>query len=300
MSNKGLFTYLPGEEASFNFLLKLVENLDTYSLKELVKTSIFKHFLINKTLQQKLSKLINEKLYQFRNSLTIEDKLINVFGNLMAFNNDGANIVTVSDNKALGVLNVDTGECNNLLESYADAHQSVAFNHDGTKIVSTSLGDDTIRVWNVDTGECIVTLESDTDEGMLVALNHNGTKIASVDYRKIFVCNIDTGERKIISLNHTRAVSSVGFNHGKDDPNPGTKIVCGSKDNKISVWNVDTGECNNTLEGHWDSVTSVEFNHDGTKIVSGSYDKTIRVWNVDTGVCILTLEGHTGVHISCI
>ena len=39
---------------------------------------------------------------------------------------------------------------------------SVAFNHDGTKIVSGSW-DKTIRVWNVDTGECIVTLEGHTD-----------------------------------------------------------------------------------------------------------------------------------------
>ena len=37
----------------------------------------------------------------------------------------------------------------------------LAFNHDGTKIVSGS-SDKTIRVWNVDTGECILTLKGHT------------------------------------------------------------------------------------------------------------------------------------------
>ena len=166
MSKKGLFSSLPGGEASFYFLLKLVENLDANSLKELVKTSLFKDLIINEQLQQKLAKLINKKLYQFRNSLTIEVKLsVDVYSKLVAFNNDDTNIISVSDNK-LRVWNVDTGECISTLECNPYYVRSVGFNHDGTKIVSTSWND-TIRVWNVDTSECIVTLEC----------HHDGTNI---------------------------------------------------------------------------------------------------------------------------
>ena len=72
-----------------------------------------------------------------------------------------------------------------VLEGHTNYVMSVAFNHDGTKIVSGS-SDNTIRVWNVDTGECIVTLEG--HEGYLrssvesVGFNRDGTKIVSGSY----------------------------------------------------------------------------------------------------------------------
>jgi WD40 repeat protein len=88
-------------------------------------------------------------------------------------------------------------------------------------------------------------------------------------------------------------VKSVAFNKGKNDLNPGTKIVSGFADKTIRILNVDTGELEKTFEGHIKGVLSVGFNHDGTKIVSGSSDNTIRIWNVDTGELEKTLEGHT-------
>ena len=80
------------------------------------------------------------------------------------------------------------------LEGHTDSVTSVAFNHDGTKIVSGS-EDKTIRVWNVDTGECILTLKGHTDYVKSVAFNHDGTKIVSgSDDKTIRVWNVDTGE----------------------------------------------------------------------------------------------------------
>ena len=185
-----------------------------------------------------------------------------------------------------------------VLKGHTSDVNSVAFNHDGTKIVSGS-DDNTIRVWNVDTGESILTLKGHTSEVYSVGFNHDGTKIVSGSFDEtIRVWNVDVKSDNygecILTLKDQwlYSVRSVGFNHD------GTKIVSKSSTEDLRVWNVNTGESILTLKGHRRTVRSVGFNHDGTKIVSGSFDRTIRVWNVDVksdnyGQCILTLKGHT-------
>ena len=82
---------------------------------------------------------------------------------------------------------MDTGECIVTLKGHTSCVISVAFNHDGTKIVSGSC-DKTIRVWNVDTGECILTLEGHT---LNQAFNHDGTLYLDRNDNTIRVWNVD-------------------------------------------------------------------------------------------------------------
>ncbi|KAF8481389.1 hypothetical protein JB92DRAFT_3149242 [Gautieria morchelliformis] len=148
-------------------------------------------------------------------------------------------------------------------EGRTDCARSVAFSHDGKRIVSGSR-DNTIRVWNADTRELIsAPFEGHTDWA-------------------IRVWNADTG--KVISApfeGHTDWVMSVAFSHD------GKRIVSGSFDKAIRVWNADSGEVISApFKGHTHLVSSVAFSHDGKRIISGSDDKTIRVWNADTGEVI--------------
>ena len=143
---------------------------------------------------------------------------------------------------------MDTGECIVTLEGHTGYVMSVAFNHDGTKIVSGSY-DETSRLWNEDV---------DNDNRIIT----------------IRVWNVDTGECMVTLKGHTDIIRSVALNHD------GTKIVSGSRDKTIRVWNVDTGECILTLEGHICGVRSVAFNHDGTNIISVSNNNTIDVWEM--------------------
>ena len=234
-NTKGYFDLLPGGSSGFCQIANIIDYLDKKSLQEFIKTSIFKRFFKNKKYQNDLYKFINNRLYKFENHLTLKGHTDRVRS--VEFN-------------------------------------SVAFNHDDTKIVSGSY-DRTIRVWNVDTDECILTLKGHTEYVRSVVFNYDGTKIVSgSDDNTIRVWNVDTCECILTLKGHTDFVNSVGFNHD------GTKIVSGSIDKTIRVWNVDTGECILTLEGHKGYVDSVVFNHDGTKIVSASHDNTIRVWEM--------------------
>ncbi|KAF8466772.1 quinon protein alcohol dehydrogenase-like superfamily [Gautieria morchelliformis] len=195
------------------------------------------------------------------------------------------------------VWNADAGEVISApFEGHTDTVSSVAFSHDGKRIVSGS-DDNTIRVWNADTGELIsAPFEGHTDTVLSVAFSHDGKRIVSgSDDQTIRVWNTDIGE--VISApfeGHTNWVRSVAFSHD------GKRIVSGSDDNKIRVWNADTGELISApFEGHTDTVLSVAFSHDGKRIVSGSDDNTIRVWNADTGELISApLEGHTDTVLS--
>ena len=203
---------------------------------------------------------------------------------------------------------------------------SVAFNHDGSRIVSGSF-DKTVRVWNAATGTCVATLTGHSDLVRSVAFNHDGSRIVSGSKDKtVRVWNAETGEQ-MMKFTHDDWVASVAFSPD------GTRIVSASNDNSLRLWNANTGKTD--VLQHTKSFTSVAFSPDGTRIVSGcidktvrvhnanaldaiplqmkhamtvnsvafspsgilvvsaSKDKTVRVWNAATGTCVATLTGHS-------
>ena len=126
---------------------------------------------------------------------------------------------------------------------------SLAFNSDGSKLVSGGVGSDTtggfpIKIWNTS------TLGDATPTASLIATL--------------------TG--------HTENVTSVVFS--PDD----SKIISGSYDDTIKIWDAnDTGNISvpiATLAGHSDNVNVVTFSPDGTRLASSSNinDNTIKIW----------------------
>jgi WD40 repeat protein len=183
-------------------------------------------------------------------------------------------------------------------ESCCDQSGAVAFNHDGTQVVSANYCDEsrlcrlesyeeTVCVWDVRTGELAQTLRVHSDWVTSVAFNHDGTQIVCGGAWAVGVWDARTGELAQTMRGHSDRVTSVAFNHD------GTQIVSGSWDNTVCVWDARTGELAQTLRGHSDGVSSVAFNHDGTQIVSGSNDKTVCVWDARTGELAQTLRGHS-------
>ena len=112
---------------------------------------------------------------------------------------------------------------------------SVAFNHEGTKIVSGSV-DKTIRIWNVN-GELLKTLEVHTDSINSVAFDHDGMRIVSgSDDKTIRIWDVLNGDLlKTLQIprdsnEYYRSILSVAYNHD------GTKIVSGSYGGKIALY----------------------------------------------------------------
>ena len=76
------------------------------------------------------------------------------------------------------VWNVATGEMEQTLNGHTSSVNSVAFNDDGTKVVSGS-SDNTMQVWDVATVEMEQTLNGHTADVCSDAFNDDGTTVVS-------------------------------------------------------------------------------------------------------------------------
>jgi WD40 repeat protein len=165
--------------------------------------------------------------------------------------------------------------------------KSVAWNNDGSKILSSST-DKTIKIWDSNIGELLNTFEGHTESVYSVVWSSDNAKILSGSADKtVKIWNADTGELLNTLLGHESGVTSVAWS--RDD----LLIASGSSDTTIVVWDANTGALWKKLEGHSNYVDSVSWSPDNRKLVSGSEDKTIKIWDAKNGSLLRSLEGHT-------
>ena len=69
-------------------------------------------------------------------------------------------IASGSDDQTIRLWDVGTGECLKILFGHSSPVYSVAFNSNGTTVISGSHGG-IIKLWNTQTEECLLTLRSD-------------------------------------------------------------------------------------------------------------------------------------------
>jgi hypothetical protein len=173
-----------------------------------------------------------------------------------------------------------------VLKGHNGAIYTLAFNHDGSRLVTGS-GDNTAIVWNMETFKKIKTLEGHDDWIHTLAFNHDGSRLVTgSDDSTAIVWNMETFEQIKTLEGHQDYIRTLAFNHD------GSRLVTGSGDTTAIVWNMETFEPIKTLKGHEDDIRTLAFNHDGTRLVTGSADNTAIVWNMLTFEQIKTLDGH--------
>ncbi|KAM0169115.1 hypothetical protein ACHAPF_010301 [Botrytis cinerea] len=162
----------------------------------------------------------------------------------VAFSPDGKVVASGSDDKAIRLWDVATGESLQTLEGHSNWVTSVAFSPDG-KVVASGSYDKTIRLWDVATGKSLQTLEGHSESVSSVAFSPDGKVIASGSYDKtIRLWDVATGKSLQTLEGNSSWVNSVAFS-------PDGKVVASSsRDKTIRLWDVATGELAQTLEGH--------------------------------------------------
>ena len=169
------------------------------------------------------------------------------------------------------------GSYKQTLEGHSKFATSVAFSHDGQKIVS-GFCERTVQVWDAATESLQQTLEDHLDSVTSVTFSRNGQKIVSRSRNiTVQVWDATTGLLQQTLKGHLGLVTSVAFSHDSQ------KIVSGSNDKTVRVWDVATGSLQQTFQGHYSSVISATFSHDSQKVIFRTKHNTIQVWDVATG-----------------
>ncbi|HEY9631702.1 MAG TPA: NACHT domain-containing protein [Coleofasciculaceae cyanobacterium] len=212
------------------------------------------------------------------------------------------------------------------LRGHGDWVQSLAFNADGSTLISTSSDqtiklwdvrtetcmntfvvhskvyvvtiapdeqvfatcspDGSIKIWDFATGQCLQTLRDHHDIAWALAFSPDGTLISSSRDRTIKLWDWQMGHCIKTLEGHPNRVNFVSV-----IDNGSTLVSAG--DQMIKLWDLQTGECLRSLEGHANKITRSSISADGALLASSSFDYTIRIWDLHTGDCLQVLDQHT-------
>ncbi|HAG79853.1 MAG TPA: serine/threonine protein kinase [Cyanobacteria bacterium UBA12227] len=214
--------------------------------------------------------------------------------NSVAISPNGNTLASGSDDKTIGLWDLNRGKVISILTGHSQAVNSVAFSPDGTQLASGS-DDQTIKVWNWQNKEEIYTLSGHSHKVKSVAFSPDGKLLASGSWDKtVKLWDVQTGELMGAIASHNLQVSSVAFSPC------GNFLASASFDRTVRLWNLSTKpnselffELNKNFIGHAWAVFAVAFSADGKIIASGSDDKTIQLWDLETGQLLRTILGHS-------
>lgn len=231
--------------------------------------------------------------------------------------------------KVINLWDTKTSELRRTLSGHKMDIKSIAFNHDGTRLVSASV-DDTSRVWDVDSGESITTLSGHTASVLTANFSRYGKFVvtAGVD-RTARIWDSQTGELIYILKGHRGRVFHARFSQDdkmvatlSDDrtaklwrsldgkllssvelnsrPHGGTFLdgtfyaIASSPENDLRVWDVGAAKPIATFSGHKRWIANARISPDGRRVATPGFDMTARVWDVESQAPFMKLEGHTG------
>ena len=174
-----------------------------------------------------------------------------------------------------------------LLNSHTAATSNIAFNTDGSVLISWDSGG-YARQWDVKLGRHLRTFGVRTSPYGRSAFSADGGILVFRSYDALMWWDFQSGIRRMLYRLVGRSIKSLAVSPD------GSLVATGSEGGTVSLWDVKADAELHMLTGHTDAVTSVAFSPDGRTLASGegAKDGTLRLWNVKTGEHLKTFTRH--------
>jgi WD40 repeat protein/beta-lactamase regulating signal transducer with metallopeptidase domain len=206
----------------------------------------------------------------------------------VACSSDGKTLAVAGEERAIKLIDADTGATRMVLEGHEDVVSRVAFSPDGQTLASAGF-DGNVILWDVQTGKRKHTLKGHENWVFFATFSPDGHTLATSGYDKtVRLWDVKTGKPLAMLGKHKAGVRAVAFSAD------GRWLACGEADKSIRVYDLATKEEVAHLKGHEDSIRTVAFAPDGKAIASGAEDNTVRLWDLASGKQ-LALHRHTDV-----
>ncbi len=211
--------------------------------------------------------------------------------NGVAVARDGSLAVSASDDRNVGVWNLESGALTAMLTGHGGSVNSVAMDQ-SSRLVLSGGGDFASRdyvllLWDLKEMRLVRELKGHQKKVNSVCLSHDGRLAASGgDDRTVRFWDTLTGEEIAQWTAHEGPVRAVCFS--RDARN----LFSGGADHKVKVWDVDSRNCLRTLEGHTGQINSLAVGLTKRYVVSAASDRTLRLWDLATGRCERVMSGH--------
>ncbi len=188
-----------------------------------------------------------------------------------AFSPDGKRFAAVTSAGAVQVRSLSGVPDSLLLGEHRDV-TAAAFNHDGTRLVTTSLNG-TVQLWDAVGGRSLA-VRGDTMGPALTAaaFSRDGERVLTVSVDSTArLWDARSGDLLATLRGHTGAVTSAAFA-------PDGRVVTASRDGTARVWDADGAGDPVVLKDDGRSIQSAAFSRDGGQIWTVSEDGTVRRW----------------------
>jgi len=185
-----------------------------------------------------------------------------------------------------------------VFEGHTDRILDVAFSHDGTQLVSTSL-DQSIRLWDITSETAAVIIPNFS---WRVVFSNDGNFVASgADDWTVRVWDVNSGDMVGLPLTgHIGRITSVTFS--PDD----RIVISGSSDGNVRIWDWHHGPnlvTEKVMSNRTSGIVYVRFSTNGRRALSVSRAQRICVWDTVTGATILaplSVSGPEGLRVSSV
>lgn len=194
-----------------------------------------------------------------------------------AFSRDGKRIAVAGTDRALHVLNVESGEELYASEIHSDWVFGVAFSEDGTRLASAGR-DKTVKVSEAKDGKFLKNLATLEGAVMRVVPRPGSQQfLVGADSNQAILYDAKEGKEIRKLENQPGSVLAAAFN------SDGKLLAISGSAKEVRVYEADGGKLQHKLEGATDWVYALVFRPDGKRLAASGYDGIVRVYDLQSG-----------------